>query len=246
MDRYLVISSDGHAGPRPQVYREYLEPQVPRGVRRPARGADGGARAGEPDARDAAGEPEVGGGQPARAGRRRGTATAATRCSTPTAVAAEVLFVDGLTEENSPPFGGDLGLVPLGAVPELQWAGARAHNRWIAEFVAMAPERRFGLAQVTPFWGVDVRSKEIRSRASSGLRGIMLPHMWPGQDPYHHPKYEPLVGGPCADLGMVHPLPLGRARRRTDYFGAGLFGAQPRTGHQPSRRSRCPVRSAFT
>ena len=27
MDRYLVISSDGHAGPRPEVYRDYLDPQ---------------------------------------------------------------------------------------------------------------------------------------------------------------------------------------------------------------------------
>ncbi len=27
MDRYLVISSDGHAGPRPEVYREYLDPK---------------------------------------------------------------------------------------------------------------------------------------------------------------------------------------------------------------------------
>ena len=26
MDRYLVISSDGHAGPRPEVYRDYLDP----------------------------------------------------------------------------------------------------------------------------------------------------------------------------------------------------------------------------
>src|SRR3990172_6918222 len=71
------------------------------------------------------------------------------------AVGAEIFFVDGLTERNSPPFGGDLGLMPLGAVPELQWAGCRAHNRWLSEFVAMAPERRFGLALVTPFWGVD-------------------------------------------------------------------------------------------
>ena len=27
MDRYLVISSDGHAGPRPEVYRDYLDSQ---------------------------------------------------------------------------------------------------------------------------------------------------------------------------------------------------------------------------
>ena len=26
-DRFLVISSDGHAGPRPEVYREYLDPE---------------------------------------------------------------------------------------------------------------------------------------------------------------------------------------------------------------------------
>ena len=26
-DRYLVISSDGHAGPRPEVYRDYLDPE---------------------------------------------------------------------------------------------------------------------------------------------------------------------------------------------------------------------------
>ena len=27
MDRYLVISSEGHAGPRPGVYRDYLDPK---------------------------------------------------------------------------------------------------------------------------------------------------------------------------------------------------------------------------
>ena len=27
MDRYLVVSSDGHAGPQPEVYRDYLDPQ---------------------------------------------------------------------------------------------------------------------------------------------------------------------------------------------------------------------------
>ena len=27
MDRYLVISSDCHAGPPPEVFRDYLDPQ---------------------------------------------------------------------------------------------------------------------------------------------------------------------------------------------------------------------------
>ena len=50
--------------------------------------------------------------------------------------------MDGLTERNSPPFGGDLSLAAMGVDPVLQWAGARAHNRWMAEFAAQCPERR--------------------------------------------------------------------------------------------------------
>jgi hypothetical protein len=88
-------------------------------------------------------------------------------------IAAEILFVDGLTEGNSPPFGGDLGLMPLGVVPELQWAGCRANKRWMAEFVAMAPKRRLG-----------------------------LPHMFTGQARYHDPKYDPLWAI-CEERGMV-------------------------------------------
>ena len=103
-------------------------------------------------------------------------------------VAAEILFVDGLTEQNSPPFGGDLGLMPVGVVPELQWAGIRSHNRWLSEFVAACPLRRFGLALITPYWGVDVAVQEVKWARENGLRGIMLPHMMTGQSPYHHPK----------------------------------------------------------
>ena len=44
-------------------------------------------------------------------------------------IAAEVLFPDGITEMNAPPFGAGLGLKPWGIDPELQWAGARSHNR---------------------------------------------------------------------------------------------------------------------
>jgi len=109
-------------------------------------------------------------------------------------------------------------------VPELQWAGARAHNRWMAEFVAQCPLRRFGLASVTPFWGVDEAVKEVRWARDNGLRGIMLPHMMTGQDPYHHPKYEPLWAV-CEDLGMVIHFHSGAAPMQ-EYFGAAIFGVQ--------------------
>ena len=223
MDRYLVISSDGHAGPRPEVYREYLDPKYRAefDVQHAARMA-ALAQAGEmlemrqETIRWAEGKGHGLAG--AWDSERRNEILDAD------GVAAEVLFVDGLTEANSPPFGGDLGLQPVGVVPELQWAGARAHNRWMAEFVSACPLRRFGLASVTPFWGVDEAVKEVGWARDNGLRGIMLPHMFTGQDPYHHPKYEPLWTV-CEDLGMVIHFHSGAAPMH-EYFGAAIFGTQ--------------------
>jgi predicted TIM-barrel fold metal-dependent hydrolase len=230
MDRYLVISSDGHAGPRPEVYREYLDPKyrdefdVQHKARMDALAQTAGRlEMAEESAKWAEGK-EYGLAGAWDSDRRNEILDG-------DGVAAEILFVDGLTEQNSPPFGGDLGLVPMGANPELQWAGARAHNRWIAEFVAQSPERRFGLAQITPFWGVDVAVDEVRWAKEHGLGGIMMPHMWLGQDPYHHPKYEPLWTA-CEELGIVIHFHSGAAPAH-EYFGAAIFGPQATTEEIP-------------
>jgi predicted TIM-barrel fold metal-dependent hydrolase len=231
MDRYLVISSDGHAGPRPEVYREYLDPQYRDefDVQHKARMA----------ALEQAGDRLEMRQESMKwaEGKERGLAGAwdsdrRNEVLDADGVAGEILFVDGLTEQNSPPFGGDLGLMPLGAVPELQWAGCRSHNRWMSEFVAMAPERRFGLALVTPFWGVDVAVAEVAWAHEHGLRGIMIPHMFIGQDPYHHPKYEPLWAA-CEERGMIIHFHSGAAPMH-EYFGAQLFTpqAQAQAGEQ--------------
>jgi hypothetical protein len=123
MDRYVVISSDGHAGPRPEVYREYLDPKYREefDVQHKAR-MEMLAKAGErlemrQESKKWA-EGKSHGLSGAWDSDRRNEILDAD------GVAAEILFVDGLTEENSPPFGGDLGLMPMGADPELQW-GAR-------------------------------------------------------------------------------------------------------------------------
>ena len=34
MDRYIVVSSDGHAGPPAELYRDYLDPEFRAAVRR--------------------------------------------------------------------------------------------------------------------------------------------------------------------------------------------------------------------
>ena len=222
MDRYLVISSDGHAGPRPEVYRDYLDPayreefDVQLAARLEALRLAGEQLEMRAESDKWAEDKDWGLSGAWDSDRRNEVLDA-------DGVAAEILFVDGLTESNSPPFGGDLGMLPIGAVPGLQWAGARAHNRWMAEFVAMAPERRFGLAQITPFWDVDEALREIRWARDHGLRGILLPHLWCDQNPYHHPCYEPMWAL-CQDLGMVIHFHSGAAPAR-DYYGVDLFSA---------------------
>ena len=224
MERYLVISSDGHAGPRPEVYRDYLDPEfrdefdVQLAARLEALRL-AGERLEMRAESDKWAEGKDWGLIGAWDSDRRNEELDAD------GVAAEVLFVDGLTESNSPPFGGDLAMLPNGAVPELQWAGARAHNRWMAEFVAMAPERRFGLAQVPAFWDVDESLREIRWAREHGLRGVLLPHLWVDQAPYHHPRYEPMWAL-CQELGMVVHFHSGAAPA-SDYYGADLFSQTP-------------------
>jgi predicted TIM-barrel fold metal-dependent hydrolase len=230
MDRYLVVSSDCHAGLPPERYRDYLDPQYRdefdrQHAARLALLAQAGEKLemAEESAKWAEGKSDG----------LSGAWDHDKRIEVLDAdgIAAEVLFPDGLTEQNSPPFGGDLGLSPLGANPELQWAGARSHNRWLSEFVAMAPERRFGLALVPPFWGVEKAVEEIRWARAHGLGGILLPPMWHDQPAYHHPKYEPIWAA-CEELGVIVHFHSGPAAVK-DYFGADIFGPAARGSTPP-------------
>lgn len=216
MDRYLVVSSDGHAGLPAAGYRDYLDPQyreafdqalpiqieMTKEAEKRFLVADINAewRKGREADLSAAWDHE-----------------ARVRVMDGDGVAAEVLFPDGITEMNAPPFGGGFSMPPENVVPELQWAGCRAHNRWIAEFVQMAPERRIGLACVPVFWDVDDAVREIAWAREQGLRGVIFPVMWGKQAPYHHPRYDP-VWAACQDQGMVVHFHSGLAPSE-DYFG---------------------------
>ena len=229
MERYLVISSDCHAGLPPERYREYLDPQ-----HRDEFDRQHAARLAALQQAGAALEMAEESAKWAE-GKRAGLTGAwdherRIEVLDADGIAGEILFPDGLTEQNSPPFGADLGLSPLGANPELQWAGARAHNRWLSEFVAIAAERRVGLALVLPFWDMGEALKEIHWAREHGLGGIMLPPMWFDQAPYHHPKYEPIWAA-CQDQGLIVHFHSGPAAMQ-DYFGAALFGA-PSAGGEP-------------
>ncbi|MAG29873.1 MAG: amidohydrolase [Deltaproteobacteria bacterium] len=224
MDRYLVINSDGHAGLPPERYREYLDPQYRDEFDRQLQ-IRLAALAQASELLEMAAESASWAKDKQHGLEGAWDSDRRTEVIDADGVAAEILYVDGLTERNSPPFGGDLGLLPMGADPELQWAGCRSHNRWLTEFVSLDPVRRIGLALIPPFWDVDTSVKEIESARKQGLSGIMLPHLWGDQDPYHHPRFDPMWAA-CQDNDMIVHFHCGACPMQ-DYFGTELFGQQP-------------------
>ena len=217
MDRYLVISSDCHAGLPCAQYREYVSPKYR-------------------DAFDMALPIQI---QMTKAAEKRflideinaewrkGNEAALSgawdhderiKVMDGDGIAAEIIFPDGVTEMNSAPFGGGFAMPAEGVVAELQYEGCRAHNRWLAEFVSMAPERRLGCACVPIFWEVEDAITEIRWAREHGLRGLIFPCNWGKQPPYHHTRYDP-IWAVCQELDMPIHFHSGLAPTE-DYFGA--------------------------
>jgi predicted TIM-barrel fold metal-dependent hydrolase len=195
MDKYLVISADGHAGPPASVYRDYLaadlrqrfdEHQQMMVEMREAMGR------GDNSAFRSKWEEETDGD---------GGLTAAFDSAARNAildeegVVAEVLFPDadvlGTGRISSSPFG--TGLAGAVGDPREVVEGSRAHNRWLAEFVSEEPHRRIGVA-VIPAIIPDMETvlQLVREAKELGHRGILIPTRWFDRPAYHDPWYEPL------------------------------------------------------
>ena len=201
MDRFIVISSDCHAGLQPEGYREYLDPQFREmfDLALPIQNekieqAESQFLVKEINAewrkdiqQELTGAWDI---------------TERTKMLDSDGIAAEIIFPDGITERNTPPFGAGLSLPTKDIVPELQWAGARAHNRWLADLCANAPERHFGVAIVLLLWDVEEAVKEVKWAAENGLSNVMIPHFVTEHDQYNHPKYNPFWEI-CESLGVV-------------------------------------------
>jgi predicted TIM-barrel fold metal-dependent hydrolase len=185
IDRYMILSSDAHAGAPMAAYKDYLDaswheefdswlsavvnPWVDTSDTRNWNTIDRNA------AIDAEG------------------------------VTGEVLFPNTL-----PPFY-DV-LAHLSGVPrdrgdfDRRWAGLRAHNRWLVDFGSESPQRRRGLIQLLPN---DVAAAVSEMRWASKhdvIGGVMLPAIPPNHDvePYFHERYEPRWSA-AVELGLpVH------------------------------------------
>jgi predicted TIM-barrel fold metal-dependent hydrolase len=219
MDRYTVISSDCHAGLPPARYRDYLDPEFREtfDLALPMQQAmtdkseqifllkdinddwRGGVEAHLTGAWDYQQRLNVLDGD---------------------GIAGEIIFPDGITQQNAPPFGAGLALPTKNIVADLQWAGARAHNRWLAELCANNPQRHFGIAVCPLLWNIDEAIKEVQFASENGLGGVLIPLLTQGFKPYHHPHYDPFWQA-CEDRGLVVCFHSGAAPME-EFFGEGF------------------------
>jgi predicted TIM-barrel fold metal-dependent hydrolase len=120
-------------------------------------------------------------------------------------VAGEIIFpdADAVTGFTGAPFGAGLG--STGRLdPKAALAGARAHNRWLAELCAENPKRRVGVAIVPVLDDPRAAVAEVEWAARHGLRAVMIPAMWAPYPAYHDSRYDPFWAA-CADAGLpVH------------------------------------------
>jgi predicted TIM-barrel fold metal-dependent hydrolase len=223
---YLVISSDCHAGLPNAEYREWLDPEfrAPFDESLAARAAMDEELAGrglrneefaEEWERDNA-EGLRGGWDAARRDRELDA----------DGVAGEVIFpdADAVTAGASAPFGAGLG-TSTEIPPALLMAGARAHNRWLAELCAAS---RAGVAIVPILDDIDAAVAEVTRARQSGLTGgVLIPSMWAPYPPYHDPRYDP-VWAACQDLGMPVHVHSGAADRASYGEFVGMYVAEVR------------------
>ena len=210
MDRYLLISSDGHAGPPAHIYREYLDEQYrdrfdeANQAAQQLRAAAATAM-GTGDKSDFHKEWELatdgdGGLTAAYDGAERN------RVLDREGVAAEVLFPDadvlGTGRIAASPFGTGLAAGSQ-SEPELAVAGCRAHNRWLSDFVKDDPNRRIGIAVIPAIIpDMDLVLQLVTEAKELGHKGVMIPTRWFDRPPYNEPYYDPLWAH-VQDLGLV-------------------------------------------
>lgn len=175
-DPYIVITADTHAGASIDTYREYLDAQFRadfdawRGsYRNPAKSHVGSKKNKNWDSEERFAD-LLGDG-----------------------VVGEVIFPNTV-----PPFYDAAFHISAPPSPQqygLQLAGIRAHNRWLAEFCAEAPERRAGIGLIH-LNNIDDAIEDIEWIARHNLRGgVLLPLPSPSEvhlKPLNHPDYDRL------------------------------------------------------
>lgn len=151
-------------------------------------------------------------------------------------IAAGVMFHGSMNMEPIPFIPQPLGKPTPAGEGELAAVGKQIFNRWLADFVAEAPDRHIGLAYL-PMHDVEAAVAEVRWAREAGLRGVNFPAMRDGALPeYNRRLWEPLWSA-CEELGMPLVTHVGAA---TNARYSGLEGVpllQIESGGFTSRRA---------
>jgi predicted TIM-barrel fold metal-dependent hydrolase len=176
IDRYVVISSDTHAGAELHEYKGYLEKRWHDEFEQWAQAYSSPYD----DLVDATAN-------------RNWDSDYRLKCLEDDGISAEVTFPNTI-----PPF-----FDTIHSFASLPWttedferrlAGLRAHNRWLVDFCLQAPNRRRGMLQVMPH-DVDLALEEIRWAKDTGvIAGVLAPAIPANHavEPWFHVRYEPL------------------------------------------------------
>lgn len=150
-------------------------------------------------------------------------------------VAAEIIFPNTI-----PPFFPTSALIVIGLPKNAEefaprWAGVQAHNRWVVDFVAAAPKRRRGLVQILPN-DIEAAIEEIKWAVGTGsFGGVLLATVPPGHavPPFNHERYEPLwnlceeLDFPIATHNVAIPdMPMDQPGAKALTMAAGGLWAQ--------------------
>jgi predicted TIM-barrel fold metal-dependent hydrolase len=136
---------------------------------------------------------------------------------------AEILFPDfGRPFELGTPI--RESLIGYDRKPEQIAAGLPAHNRWLADFVSVAPERFGGMANVS-FDDVESALTEIRWARDAGLRGVLLP-AFDEERPLFAPEFDP-IWSQIEDLEMPLNCHVGASSVSNRLFSPKAMQAAP-------------------
>jgi len=170
-ERYVLISSDAHAGADLLDYKPYLQRELHDEF--DAWAADHHDPWSTLDLELAEDDPELHLGSASFLSSYNWDSDTRLEHLNSQGIAAEVIFPNTV-----PPFYPS-GAVGAGAPStddeyRLRWAGIQAHNRWLVDFCAQAPGRRGGLAQVF-LNDLDDAIAEVRWAKDQGLVGVLIP-----------------------------------------------------------------------
>ena len=137
-------------------------------------------------------------------------------------IACEVLNPDD-QNSNDPPFGSGLANAAVDGEnypPELVRMGARAYNRWLAEFCSADPNRLRGLVLLGTLDDVNWCVEEVYRAYEAGLTtGILLPLEY-YLPLYHHPRYD-ILWQACVDLDLSIEVHVSKGN--PNYLGEDPF-----------------------